>query len=87
MLVNLLRRVGKVGEPFLGNVFKDHIITNIQGFFGLLAKKHSASNIAGSELVKPSISGRNIAPRVTRSLVAPTSRLENWQRARDRRKF
>ena len=30
VLVNLLRRVGKVGEPFLGNVFKDHIITNIQ---------------------------------------------------------
>ena len=85
IIQHFLGRCGKAGEVFLGNSDNNLAVTNVQAFFTILANKHSAQNIQGAEIVKASLSGTNIEPRRLRKLVAPTSRLEGWQKARDRR--
>ena len=76
ILEAFVRRVGKPGENFLVNSYKDKVIQNVRGFFQRVAQQHSAKNILGSQLVKAALSGENLEPRSTRRLVAPTSRLE-----------
>ena len=85
IIQHFLTRCGKVGDIFLKNNDRDHAIVNVQAFLKTLANKHSAQNIQGAEIVKASLSGENLEPRKVRKLVAPTSRLEVWQKVRDRR--
>ena len=41
VLEKFLKRVGKVGEIYLGNASKDKVVKNLHDFFGRLGKKHS----------------------------------------------
>ena len=76
VLEKFLKRVGKVGENYLGNAYKDKVVKNIHDFFGRLGKNHSTRNIQGLELVKAAVSGENLEPNVLRMLLSPTTRLE-----------
>ena len=85
ILRHLLQRCGSVGDQFLEKIDQGSAIENITTFFRTLSQKHSAVNIIAVETVKASLSGPNIDSRKLRNLVAPTSRLETWQKVRDRR--
>ena len=85
VIKHFLTRCGKAGECFLRNNEKDCVVENVSAFMKTLSHKHSAKNIQGVEIVKASLSGPNIEPLSLRKLVAPSSRLEGWQKARDRR--
>ena len=85
VIKHFLTRCGKAGECFLQNNEKECVVENVSAFMKTLSHKHSAKKIEGVEIVIASLFGPNIDPLSLRKLVAPSSHLEGWQKARDRR--
>ena len=84
---NLLELAGISGEQFLLNTDAVKCVQNVQHFFAEVSEQRDSETLGVCQTTRSIMSGPNISPRALYSLLAPKSRLEDYQDAIERRLY
>ena len=87
MLKNLLDSAGKSGEQVLLNTDAVKCVQNVKHFFEEVSEQRDSGTLGVCQTTRSIMSGPNISPGSLNSLLAPKSRLEDYQDAIKRRRY
>ena len=82
---NILGRLDLVGKSFLVNDSATKALANVSSVFSVLSSARNAHTLKPKTFLMVALSGSNIEAHLLRDLVAPKSRQQGWDKARELR--